>query len=200
MKCRYFTFLFLSFLISSEVEVDGKAPLFKLENEYGEKISLEDFSGKKIILEWTNHECPFVIRHYETQNMQTLQKDFTEDGVIWLSIISSAPNRQGHITKKQSIQLTEDRDAYPTHVLFDPDGSVGKMYGAKTTPHMYIIDEQRLLRYAGAIDDLGMTGALFNTDLSTSNNYIRLAMNSIAENKEIKDKKTRPYGCSIKYP
>ena len=97
MKCRYFTFLFLSFLISSEVEVDGKAPLFKLENEYGEKISLEDFSGKKIILEWTNHECPFVIRHYETQNMQTLQKDFTEDGVIWLSIISSAPNRQGHV-------------------------------------------------------------------------------------------------------
>ncbi len=163
-------------------------------------ISLGDFSGKTVILEWTNHECPFVKRHYETENMQSLQKEYTANEVVWLSIISSAPNKQGYVTNQESIRLTADRNASPTHVLFDTDGEVGKKYSAKTTPHMYIIDSNEILRYDGAIDDLGMNGALFNTDLSLAKNYVRLAMNSIADNKEIVDKNTRPYGCSIKYP
>ena len=163
-------------------------------------ISLSDFSGKTVILEWTNHECPFVKRHYETENMQSLQKEYTADDVIWLSIISSAPNKQGYVTNQESLKLTTNRNASPTHVLFDTEGVVGKKYDAKTTPHMYIIDKNEVLRYDGAIDDLGMTGALFSTDLSLAKNYVRLAINSIADNKEITNKKTRPYGCSIKYP
>ena len=200
MKFKILFVFFLNLVLFGSAKIDSTAPEFTLKNEYGELISLSDFSGKTVILEWTNHECPFVKRHYETENMQSLQKEYTANDVVWLSIISSAPNKQGHVTKQESIRLTADRNASPTHVLFDTDGEVGKKYSAKTTPHMYIIDSNKILRYDGAIDDLGMTGALFNTDLSLAKNYVRLAMNSIADNKEIVDKKTRPYGCSIKYP
>lgn len=200
MKFKILFVFLLNLALFGSAKIDNTAPEFTLKNEYDELISLSDFSGKTVILEWTNHECPFVKRHYETENMQSLQKEYTANDIVWLSIISSAPNKQGHVTNQESIRLTSDRNASPTHVLFDSDGKVGKKYNAKTTPHMYIIDSNKILRYDGAIDDLGMTGALFNTDLSLAKNYVRLAMNSIADNKEIVDKKTRPYGCSIKYP
>jgi peroxiredoxin len=190
-------FLLLSLgLVSAS---DLAAPSFQLMNQNGENIELDSFKGKKVILEWTNHDCPFVQRHYETSNMQSLQEKYTEQGVVWLSIISSAEGKQGYISPDEAIQLTDSRGANPTHVLFDTSGEVGKMYMAKTTPHMYIIDENQKLQYQGAIDNMGGTSALFNTDLSQAKNYVVAAMNDLDNGLSVQEAKTRPYGCSIKY-
>ena len=190
-------FLLLSLGIVSASELT--APSFQLMNQNGENIELDSFKGKKVILEWTNHDCPFVQRHYETSNMQNLQEKYTEEGVIWLSIISSAEGKQGYVSPDEAIELTNSRSAKPSHVLFDTSGEVGKMYKAKTTPHMYIIDENQKLQYQGAIDNMGRTGALFNTDLSKAKNYVVAAMNDLANGLNVQESKTRPYGCSIKY-
>lgn len=190
-------FLLLSLGIVSASELT--APSFQLMNQNGENIELDSFKGKKVILEWTNHDCPFVQRHYETSNMQNLQEKYTEEGVIWLSIISSAEGKQGYVSPDEAIELTNSRGAKPSHVLFDTSGEVGKMYKAKTTPHMYIIDENQKLQYQGAIDNMGRTGALFNTDLSKAKNYVVAAMNDLANGLSVQESKTRPYGCSIKY-
>ena len=189
--------LLLSLGIVSASELT--APSFQLMNQNGENIELDSFKGKKIILEWTNHDCPFVQRHYETSNMQNLQEKYTEEGVVWLSIISSAEGKQGYVSPDEAIELTNSRGAKPSHVLFDTSGKVGKMYKAKTTPHMYIIDENQKLQYQGAIDNMGRTGALFNTDLSKAKNYVVAAMNDLANGLSVQESKTRPYGCSIKY-
>ena len=168
-------------------------------NQDSEMVDLASFKGKKVILEWTNHDCPFVKRHYDTDNMQELQREYTDNDVVWLSIISSAEGKQGYVTKSEAKELTTSRNAQPSHVLFDSDGDVGRLYDAKTTPHMYVIDEKGLLRYQGAIDNLGVTGALFSTDLSKAKNYVRNAMNSLFLGKDVAEKNTRPYGCSVKY-
>tara|TARA_A100001388_G_scaffold59217_1_gene40889 strand:+ start:29 stop:619 length:591 start_codon:yes stop_codon:yes gene_type:complete len=189
--------LLLSLGIVSASELT--APSFQLMNQNGENIELDSFKGKKVILEWTNHDCPFVQRHYETSNMQNLQEKYTEEGVVWLSIISSAEGKQGYVSPDEAIELTNSRGAKPSHVLFDTSGKVGKMYKAKTTPHMYIIDENQKLQYQGAIDNMGRTGALFNTDLSKAKNYVVAAMNDLASGLSVQESKTRPYGCSIKY-
>ena len=148
-------FLLLSLGIVSASELT--APSFQLMNQNGENIELDSFKGKKVILEWTNHDCPFVQRHYETSNMQNLQEKYTEEGVIWLSIISSAEGKQGYVSPDEAIELTNARSAKPSHVLFDTSGEVGKMYKAKTTPHMYIIDENQKLQYQGAVSYTHLT-------------------------------------------
>ena len=190
-------FLLLSLGILSANELT--APNFQLLDQDGQIVELNSFKGEKVILEWTNHECPFVQRHYETSNMQNLQEKYTREGVVWLSIISSAEGKQGFVTPDKAIELTNARNAKPTHVLFDISGEVGKMYKAKTTPHMYIIDENQKLQYQGAIDNMGGTGALFNTDLSQAKNYVVAAMNDLLSGSDVQEAKTRPYGCSIKY-
>ena len=199
MKIKILAFLMTCFAVFGSVKNDAIAPNFTLINQDNETINLSSFKGKKVILEWTNHECPFVKRHYDTNNMQNLQEEFTDDGIIWLSIISSAEGKQGYITKSEAKELTTNRNAYPSHVLFDSNGDVARLYDAKTTPHMYVIDERGALKYQGAIDDLGSTGALFSTDLTEAKNYVRNAIVSLLLNEDIVDKKTRPYGCSIKY-
>ena len=138
--------LFFSEICYSFVEIDTKAPDFTLSNSFGEEISLSEFSGKKIIIEWTNHGCPFVAKHYKTGNMQSTQQFSEEINAVWLSIISSAPGTQGYVTPLEANELTLTRSASPSHVLLDSDGTVGKMYEAKTTPHMYIIDEEGILK------------------------------------------------------
>ena len=190
-------FLLLSLGILSANELT--APNFQLLDQDGQIVELNSFKGEKVILEWTNHECPFVQRHYETSNMQNLQEKYTREGVVWLSIISSAEGTQGFVTPDKAIELTNSRNAKPTHVLFDISSEVGKMYKAKTTPHMYIIDENQKLQYQGAIDNMGGTGALFNTDLSQAKNYVVAAMNDLLSGSDVQEAKTRPYGCSIKY-
>jgi len=119
-----------------------KVPNFTLKSSEGKDVSLSDYKGKLVVLEWTNHECPFVKKHYSSNNMQNLQKKYTDKDVVWLSIVSSAPGNQGHVDGKKAQMLTKERSASPSHVLFDPSGSVGKQYQAKTTPHMYIVNTE----------------------------------------------------------
>lgn len=199
MKIKILSLLLLSLLATTSVKNGDTAPSFTLLNQDNKTVSLDEFNGKKIILEWTNHDCPFVKRHYDTTNMQTIQKDMTDNEIVWLSIISSAEGKQGHVSKEQAKELTLKRNAHPTHVLLDTKGNVGRMFSAKTTPHMFVIDELGKVRYQGAIDNLGNTGALFSTDLSKAKNYVKNAVNQLMSGEEVKDKKTRPYGCSIKY-
>lgn len=176
--------------------VNETAPGFSLLNSQGEQVSLADFAGKKVILEWTNHDCPYVKKHYGADNMQALQRQYTEDDVVWLSIISSAPGKQGYVDAEQANQLTTSRNASPTHVLFDPDGTVGKDYKAKTTPHMYIIDKEGVLQYAGAIDSIKSANP---ADIPKATNYVSVGMDALAAGSSPDPAVTVPYGCSIKY-
>ena len=199
MKIRILSLMLLSLLGTTSVKNGEDAPLFNLLNQDDQKVSLEEFKGKKVVLEWTNHDCPFVKRHYDTGNMQNLQKEMSDQEIVWLSIVSSAEGKQGYITTDEARKLTKNRNASPSHVLLDVEGSVGRMFNAKTTPHMFVIDESGKVRYQGAIDNLGNTGALFSTDLSKAKNYVRNAVSQLLLGDEVKEGKTRPYGCSIKY-
>jgi hypothetical protein len=150
-----------------------------------------------VVLEWTNHDCPYVRKHYDTGNMQTLQKDATGQGVTWLTIISSSPGTQGHVSPGQADELTVRRNASPSAVLLDPTGVVGRMYGATNTPHMYVIDRTGTLVYAGAIDDKPTSR---RGDVPGAQNYVRLALQSVATGQPVKTPVTRAYGCTVKYP
>jgi len=183
-------------LAIAAVSIGKPAPDFTLLDSAGESQSLAQFAGKKVILEWTNHDCPFVQKHYDSQNMQSLQARYTEQGVVWLSIISSAEGKQGYVSAEKANELTVSRGAKPTHVLFDASGDVGRAYGAKTTPHMYIIDEQGVLKYDGAIDSISSSNP---ADIEKAENYVDSAMAALANDEPIEKTKTRPYGCSIKY-
>ncbi|MBL6899808.1 MAG: redoxin domain-containing protein [SAR86 cluster bacterium] len=191
-------FLFFSEMCFSYEAIDNKAPDFTLSNSFGEEISLSEFIGKKVIIEWTNHGCPFVAKHYKSGNMQSTQQFSKEMDVVWLSIISSAPGTQGYVTPLEANELTMTRSASPSHVLLDSDGTVGKMYEAKTTPHMYIIDEGGILRYQGAIDDAGGRGFMFK-DLLKAKNYIKKGLIELNNGDDISSPITKPYGCSVKY-
>ena len=180
------------------VEIDSAAPNFELLDTYGNEISLESFKGKKVVLEWTNHGSPFVAKHYKTKNMQSTQQLAENEDAVWLSIISSAPGTQGYVTKEEANELTATREASPSHVLLDPTGKAGMLYSAKTTPHMYVIDEKGILKYQGAIDDAGGRGFMFK-DLLKAKNYVKNAINELNSGQKISDPITKPYGCSVKY-
>jgi len=177
-------------------EVGAPAPSFTLTDSYGIERSLSDYLGQRVVLEWTNDGCPYVGKHYGTGNMQRLQREATEAGVIWLSIISSAPGRQGYVSGDEANDLTASRGAYPTAVLFDPDGHVGHAYDARTTPGMYVIDEAGILRYMGAIDDRPTTR---RSTVEGATNYVALALADLAAGEDVEIPETTPYGCSIKY-
>ena len=177
-------------------KVGEPAPTFSISATTGKPVSLADQRGKLVVLEWTNHECPYVRKHYETGNMQALQKEATGQGVVWLTVISSAPGTQGHVSPKEADELTSGRKASPTAVLFDPTGSVGKAYGATNTPHMYVIDKAGMLMYAGAIDDRPTSR---KSDVPGANNYVRAALQAVAAGQPVKTPVTRAYGCTVKY-
>ena len=199
---KFITFTFLIFyfsqFLSSFVENEDSAPEFKLSNSFGNEISLSSFIGKKVVLEWTNHGCPYVAKHYETGNMQSTQEFAKEEEIIWLSIISSAPGTQGYVSSDEANALTIKRKASPSHVLFDPTGEVGRIYDAKTTPHMYIINEEGLMKYQGAIDDAGGRGFM-SRDLLKAKNYVKESLKEMNTGEEISSPVTKPYGCSVKY-
>ena len=183
-------------LMADDAVIGEAAPDFTLTDTNGKEHTLSGFSGNYVVLEWINHDCPFVKKHYGTGNMQKLQKAYTARDVIWLSICSSAPGKQGHHPADKWNAMTEEKDASPTAVLLDPDGKAGRMYGAKTTPHMYIIDPQGVLIYMGAIDDK----ASFNPkDVETAQNYVQATLDAAMAGKDIAAKETQPYGCSVKY-
>jgi peroxiredoxin len=177
-------------------KVGEPAPAFSLNGTNGKAVSLADQRGKLVVLEWTNHDCPYVRKHYETSNMQSLQKESTGQGVVWLTVISSAPGTQGHVSASQADELTSTRKANPTAVLFDPTGSAGKAYGATNTPHMYVVDKGGLLVYAGAIDDRPTSR---KGDVQGAHNYVRAALQSVAAGQPVKTPVTRAYGCTVKY-
>ena len=182
----------------ANAKTEEQAPDFNLLNSYGETVKLSEFKGQTVVLEWTNHGWPVVAKHYKTNNMQNTQTAAKKASVVWLSIISSAPGTQGFVTNEEANELTKSRNALPSHVLQDPEGLVGKAYGAKTTPHMYLIDKAGILRYQGAIDDAGGRGFMFK-DLSQAKNYIISALIELNQGTEITDRVTKPYGCSVKY-
>jgi len=199
MKNFLLTILFIFSQTSfTFIAIDSEAPNFELTDTYGNKVSLESFKGKKVVLEWTNHGCPFVAKHYKTKNMQSTQELAKSDDVVWLSIISSAPGTQGYVTNEEANNLTTTRGASPAHVLLDPTGKAGMLYSAKTTPHMYVINEEGLLKYQGAIDDAGGRGFMFK-DLLEANNYVKKAIKELNQGRRVSDPITKPYGCSVKY-
>ncbi|HKA63371.1 MAG TPA: thioredoxin family protein [Methylomirabilota bacterium] len=177
-------------------KVGEPAPAFTTASTAGSPVSLGSYQGKVVVLEWTNHECPYVRKHYETGNMQALQRETTGQGIVWLTIISSAKGEQGYVTPTQADELTTSRKAAPTLVLLDEKGVVGRMYGATNTPHMYVVDKTGLLVYAGAIDDRPTTR---KADVQGASNYVKAALDSVAAGQPVKTPVTRAYGCTVKY-
>lgn len=180
----------------AQVAAGSKAPAVKLKDSHDKQVSLDDYKGKIVVLEWVNFDCPFVKKHYDSGNMQKLQKTYTGKGVVWLSINSSAPGRQGNYDGKKINELLTEKKATPTAYLFDPTGEVGKAYGAKTTPHMFVIDKQGSVIYAGAIDDHPGVDA---TEISASKNYVQQALDEALAGKQVTTAATKSYGCSVKY-
>ena len=172
------------------------APDFKLLDSDGNTRTLSDYKRKRIVLEWTNHECPYVGKHYATRNMQRLQAEAVVAGVIWFSIISSGHGKNGFVSPEQARALTESRGASPTAVLLDERGDVGRLYGAMTTPHMFVIDRDRTLAYMGAIDD---KRSFRHETVEGATNYVRQALADLAAGRPVAKAYTAPYGCNIHY-
>jgi peroxiredoxin len=177
-------------------KVGQPAPNFTATDLAGKQRSLAEFKGKYVVLEWHNQGCPFVKKHYDTGNMQKLQKELTAKGAVWLSVISSAPGSQGYVTPQQEKAYLAEKQAAPTTVLFDPEGTVGHAYGAKTTPHMFVIDDKGILIYAGAIDDKPSTDT---ADVADAKNFVRAAYEEASAGKSVTTASTAPYGCGVKY-
>jgi len=181
---------------AAHAKVGEAAPAFTLTDVDGTERSLSDYAGKIVVLEWLNFDCPFVKKHYDSGNMQKLQKQYTADGVVWLSIVSSAPGKQGNYPPAELKKMETDKGGAPTAVLLDPDGTVGKAYGAKTTPHMFVIDATGVLRYAGAIDSVPSTDA---DDVAGATNYVAGAIQAVKAGTPVEPATTQAYGCSVKY-
>lgn len=178
------------------VRVGEPAPDFTSVDSNGKSQRLADYKGKYVVLEWHNQGCPYTKKHYESGNMQRLQKEWTAKGVVWLTVISSAPGTQGFVTPSQENDYVKQMSAAPTAVLMDPSGTLGHLYAAKTTPHMYIIDPSGTLIYNGAIDDHPTSDP---SDIKNSKNYVSAALGEALAGKPVTDSATRPYGCSVKY-
>ena len=176
--------------------VGKPAPDFSLPSSEGKKVKLSDYKGKTVVLEWLNHGCPFVRKHYDSKNMQQLQKKYSGKGVVWLSIISSAPGKQGHSSAAQAEADKKKNGASPSAIILDEKGEVGKLYGAKTTPHMYVVDAKGTLAYMGAIDD---NSSADPEDVKTAKNYVSAALDSTMAGKKVETAQTESYGCSVKY-
>ena len=172
------------------------APAFTATNSEGKEVKLSDYKGKFVVLEWMNHECPFVKKQYETNNMQTLQETYTGKGVVWLSVISSAEGNEGYVTPAQA---EADRKTYAskaTSVILDKSGKLGKLYGAQTTPHMFVVDKKGVLIYQGAIDDKPLAD---KEALKTVKNYVADALEANMAGRSVATAQTKSYGCSVKY-
>jgi AhpC/TSA family len=176
--------------------VGQKAPDFALTDTAGKPVKLSDFKGQHVVLEWTNPGCPFVRKHYDPHNMQTLQKEAGAKGVVWLTINSTEESHPDYLAPAQLGRWMQQQKAAPSATLMDEDGSVGKSYGARTTPHMYIVNPQGTLIYAGGIDSIASAR---QDDIKTATNYVRLGLNEALAGKPLTTPTSRPYGCSVKY-
>jgi hypothetical protein len=172
------------------------APDFKGTDANGATQTLSQYRGKYVVLEWANQGCPFDREHYLSGSMEALQKQWTGKGVVWLSIISSAPGEQGYVTPAEERDYLQKMHAVPTAAILDPTGTIGRLYSAKTTPHMFVIDPSGRIIYQGAIDDKPTPD---QADLKGAHNYVTAALESAMAGKPVEPASTRPYGCSVKY-
>jgi hypothetical protein len=177
--------------------VGEPAPDFTATDTNGKVHKLSEYRGKFVVLEWTNRGCPYTQKHYNSGNMQRLQREWTGTGIIWLTVISSAPGEQGYVTASEENAYLQEVKAAPTAVLLDPSGAVGHLYDAKTTPHMFIVNSQGTLIYNGAIDDRPTTDL---SDINGAKNYVSASLQEATSGKPVSNPTTRPYGCSVKYP
>ena len=182
----------------AEPKVGAPAPAFTAVDSNGKTVNLGDFKGKTVVLEWTNDGCPFVKKHYATPpaNMQGLQTAAAADDIVWLSVISSRPGSQGHVSPEGANELTSSRGAAPAHVILDESGDIGRLFGAKTTPHMYIVTPEGELVYDGAIDSVPSARV---DDIEEATNFVTLALNELAAGEPVSNPVTKPYGCAVKY-
>jgi hypothetical protein len=178
------------------VRVGDAAPDFSGTDSHGQTHKLSEYRGKYVVLEWTNNGCPYTKKHYESGNMQSLQKQWTGKGVIWLTILSSAPGEQGYMSPAQENTYITREHAGPTAAILDPQGTIGHLYSAKTTPHMFVIGPSGKLLYDGAIDDRATTEV---SDVAGSKNYVSAALTASLAGQPVATAYTRPYGCSVKY-
>ncbi|WP_028770516.1 thioredoxin family protein [Silanimonas lenta] len=176
--------------------VGQPAPAFTLTDSKGQRHSLSDFAGKTVVLEWFNHECPFVKKHYGAGNMQAQQAEATARGTVWLVVNSSAPGKQGHVSGEEAERILGEWKATPTAFLLDHDGTVGRAYGAKTTPHLFVIDGEGVLRYNGAIDS---NPSADPADIPGATQFVREALADLGAGRPVARGTTQPYGCSVKY-
>lgn len=190
-------FAFASSNVLAEPVIDQPAPTFYGATSDGGTVNLAALRGKTVVLEWTNHECPFVKKHYESGNIPQLQKDAAAQGIIWLQIISSAPGKQGYVDGPAAIKLNQSRGAKPAYTVLDPTGKIGQLYVAQTSPHLFIINPEGVLVYKGGIDSIPSAK---QEDIAKATNYVREALAALAAGKKVPNPSTKPYGCSIKYP
>ncbi len=181
----------------AQAVVDSPAPQFTATDSRGQAHTLDQYHGKYVVLEWHNQGCPYTQKHYLSGNMQALQKEWTAKGVVWFTVISSAPGKQGYVTDAEENAYLAEMHADPTAVLMDPEGKLGRLYDAKTTPEMYVIDPQGKLIYEGAIDDRPTPEV---SDIKGADNYLDDALNEAMAGKPVAKSYTRSYGCSVKYP
>ena len=177
-------------------QIGRPAPNFKLNDVNGKVVNLSDFKGKTVVLEWNNPECPFVKKHYDSGNMQKTQAAARADGVVWLSINSGAPGKQGYMSGAEAKAVIAEQKARPSAYLLDPKGTVGKGYDAKTTPHMYVINKAGTLVYAGGIDDKPTKD---KEDIKSARNHVLGALSELKAGKPVSVATSRPYGCAVKY-
>ena len=197
-KALLFSALFTAFAAPAFADaIPGQAaPAFTTTGASGEVVTVPDPEGRKVVLEWTNHGCPFVKKHYKSGNMQKTQAHAHDQSAVWISVISSAPGKQGHVDAAKALDLTTSREAAPDHIVLDPTGDIGRLYGAKATPHMYVIDAQNVVAYAGAIDSIPSGKA---SDIPKAENYVVSALDSLAAGEAVATPSKPAYGCDVKY-
>jgi len=181
----------------AEPVVDKAAPTFSGKAADGSTINLADLKGKTVVLEWTNHDCPYVVKHYDKSgNIPALQKEAAAQGVVWLQVISSAPGKQGNVDGATAISLNKKRGATPANTILDPEGTIGKLYNAQTSPHFFIINPEGTLVYKGGVDSIKTAN---EADIPKAKPYVKEALEALAAGKKVPNPSTAPYGCSIKY-
>jgi peroxiredoxin len=183
-------------MVARGATVGQQAPTFSGKDSQGKVQSLAQYRGKYVVLEWTNRECPYTKKQYDSGNMQALQREWTAKGVVWLTVLSSPQGEQGYLTAEQENAQMEKVHAHPTAAILDPSGTIGREYGAKTTPHMFVIDPKGKLIYDGEIDDKPTTDT---ADVKGAKNYVSAALAEAMAGRTVEVASTRPYGCSVKY-
>jgi peroxiredoxin len=177
-------------------EVGKPAPAFSAKDAKGADVSLDGLKGKVVVLEWVNHGCPFVVKHYESNNMQKLQETYTGKGVVWITINSGSKASGTYTDDATTLKLASSKGSKATHLIADDSGTIGKAYSAKTTPHMFVINKEGVLVYNGAIDSKKTTNV---ADIEGAENYVAKALDEVLADKEVTTSKTEPYGCGVKY-